>query len=94
METHPELTEERAAGAEDDRCDVQVQLIDQSGLQGLLRDAGAAADHDIPVAGDLAGSIDCRLDAVDELESRFRVGLLVDAVGDDDARTERRRLSE
>jgi len=52
---------------------VQVQLVDRAGPEGPLRDAGAAADHDMPVAGDLAGSVDRRLDAVHELEARGRV---------------------
>src|SRR3981081_2252002 len=46
-----ELTEQRAARAEDDGRDVDAEFVAQTGAQCLLRDAGTAADADVPVAG-------------------------------------------
>jgi len=57
--------------------------------QGLLHDAGSAADGDQPVSGDLPSPIDRCHHAVDEFETRLGVGLLIHPVGDHYAWTER-----
>ena len=69
---------------------MQLQFVDQAGSKGLLRDAGTPADDDVLGARDLARSVDRRFDAVDELEARRRIGLILNSVGHDDARPERR----
>ena len=62
-----------------------LQLVDQPSQQRLLGDAGTAADANVPVAGDLPSPVDRSLDAVHELEARRGIGLIAEAVGDDDA---------
>jgi hypothetical protein len=47
----PELVKQRSGRSEDDRGDLDLELVHQACLQRLLRDAGAAADADRPVAG-------------------------------------------
>lgn len=81
-----ELAEQGSARSEDDWGDVDLELVDQLSLKCLLGDAGAAADADWSVAGDLPGPVDGGLDAVDELEAGRGLGLIADSVGDHDAR--------
>src|SRR6266508_3713859 len=86
LQTRAELAEQGSARSKDDGGDVDLQLVDQVSLQRLLGDAGAAADADLSVAGDLPGPVDGGLDAVDELEAGRGLGLIDESVGDDDAR--------
>jgi hypothetical protein len=66
-----EVGEQPGARAEDDRCDVEVDAVDQSGVERLLDHAGAAHDVDLPLAGGGAGVVDCAFDAVgDEGDDR------------------------
>ena len=67
----PDVLEEPRAGAEQDRRDVDLELVEQPGAEVLLRDLGAARDLDVLVAGGLAREVERGLDAVgDEGERR------------------------
>src|SRR5215218_3857219 len=64
--------EEARASAQEDRRDVQLQLVDQTGRQVLVDDVGAA-DEDVLLAGGLPRLLQGRLDSIgDKGESRVR----------------------
>jgi hypothetical protein len=71
------------ARSEDDRDDVQAELVEQAGRQVLVDRAGAAGNRDVLVAGGRAGPRERGLDPVgDEVERRAaldpeRLALLV-----------------
>ncbi len=75
-ETGTDTLEEARTAAQDDRHDVELQLVDETGGQVLVDDVGAAADEDVLVAGRLgAPGSSAGLDAVgDERERRVRRG--------------------
>src|SRR5215211_5712490 len=56
--------EEARASAQEDRRDVQLQLVDQTGRQVLVDDVGAAADEDVLLAGGLPRLLQGRLDSI------------------------------
>src|SRR5829696_5640611 len=65
--------EEARASAQEDRRDVQLQLVDQTGRQVLVDDVGAAADEDVLLAGGLPRLLQGRLDSIgDKGEGRVR----------------------
>src|SRR5215211_2070662 len=80
--------EEARASAQEDRRDVQLQLVDQTGRQVLVDDVGAAADEDVLVAGGLPRSLQGGLDSIgDEGEGRVREDQrLALVVGEDEDR--------
>ena len=80
--------EEARAAAQEDRRDVQLQLVDQPGCQVLVDDVGAAADEDVLVAGGLPRPLQGGLDSVgDEGEGRVREGQRLPlVVGEDEDR--------
>jgi hypothetical protein len=53
---------------EQDRDEVQLELIDQSGGKVLLDDAGAPAEQHVPAVGGLLGLLEGGLDAVGDEE--------------------------
>ena len=61
--------------AEDHRCDVQLQLLQEAGLQDLAQQRPPAADGDVLVAGGLPGELDSPLDTVGHERER-RAALL------------------
>src|SRR5215208_2658820 len=80
--------EEARASAQEDRRDVQLQLVDQTGRQVLVDDVGAPADEDVLVACGIPRSLQGRLDAIgDEGEGGVREDQrLALVVGEDEDR--------
>ena len=82
LELRADAGEEARASAQEDRRDVQLQLVDQTGRQVLVDDVGAAADEDVLVAGGLPRSLQGGLDPIgDEREGRVRTGSAARARG-------------
>ena len=88
--------EQPRAAAEQQRHNVQVQLVEQAGREVLLHDVGAAAERDVPAAGGREGLLERRLDPVgDEREARPALQLgerLARVVGEHEDRVVERRV--
>ena len=56
--------EQANAAAEEERGDVDLQLVDEAGAEVLLHDVRSAGNGDVPVAGGRASLLQRRLDAV------------------------------
>src|SRR5512133_3480967 len=73
------VLEQANSASKQDWSDMDLELVEQPGVEILLRDAGAAGDRDVLVAGARACLLQRRLDAVrDKREGRsplFRHGL-------------------
>jgi hypothetical protein len=69
--------------AKQDRCDVQLDLVHQSHVEGLTGDL-AARDDDIPPGGGFDACLDRIPDA--HLERDLRIGFVGRIVGDDEDR--------
>src|SRR5919109_1955007 len=73
LEVGAEAVKEPCAAAEDERDDVQLELVDVPSRQVLVDDAGAAADEYILPASRVPGLVERRLDPVGhERERRVR----------------------
>lgn len=83
------MTEQGPSRSKEDGCHMDLQLVDQSGLQRLLGDGGAATDDDVLAICKLSSPDDGLFHAVDELEARGRIGLFMNAMSHDDAGSER-----
>jgi hypothetical protein len=61
-----QVVEQAGAGAEKEGNNMDLHLIDQTRGQVLLGRIGAAAEGHVPAAGRLEGTLERRLDAVDD----------------------------
>src|SRR4029453_10896615 len=71
------LPEEAAPAAEEHRRHVDVELVEEAGLQVLLHDRRAAAEQDVPVSGGCTRLLERALDPVGDQRER-RPALLDD----------------
>src|SRR6476659_8386348 len=80
----PDPVEEPLARAEQHGCDVEGELVDHAGGQGLSHGRGPTGDVDTAVPGGLAGGGVGRLEAVgDEVEGRaLQLDRVVAVVGE------------
>src|ERR671931_1696498 len=73
LEVRAEAVEKPCAAAEDERDDVQLELVDEPSREVLVDDAGAAADEHVLAAGRVPCPVERRLDPVGhERERRVR----------------------
>src|SRR5262245_1962552 len=90
-----DAVEDPLAGAEQDRRDVERELVDDPGNEGLAHGRGATRDVHADLAGRLARSCVCGVEAVgDEVEGgpAFHLDRLVGVMGEHEHRRVVRRL--
>src|SRR5215208_2519183 len=89
-----DTVEDPLAGAKQDRRDVERELVDDAGNEGLARGRGAARDVYAALAGRLTRMCVSSVEAADEVEGRpaFHLDRLASVMGEHKDRRVVRRL--